>query len=154
MSPSVTWGYYSYFIESVCKSTEILPVECPEHGRSSLNCTHDRSSLVSMTPHGLCREANRPLWGRQEEGVAGQPGPHLGLMRPFHVPRSHSWPERLAGRWVCEEPVMRVQSQGSGMGKLDGASPNYCWGSAGSRGAWLMEGREGRAPKMWWCGGS
>lgn len=49
---------------------------------------------------------------------------------------------------------MRVQSQGSGIEKLDVASPNYCWGSAGSRGASLMGGREGRAPKIWWCWGS
>lgn len=49
---------------------------------------------------------------------------------------------------------MSVPSQGSGIEKLDMASPNYCWVSAGSCGASLMGGKERRASKMRRCWGS
>lgn len=99
-----------------------------------------------LQPEG---EAAGPT-GLSGKGQTGQPGSNEAFSRAL---RSHPT-EELGRSENLEEPVMRVQSRGSGVGKLDGPSKIGA-GAVGSSGANLMgEGRGEKAAEGWLCWGN
>lgn len=84
------------------------------------------------------REAAGPA-GLSGKGQAGQPGSNEAFS---YALRSHLAKE-LGSPEILEEPVMRVQSQGSGVGKLDRPSTNWGWSSGQLWWIPAGEGKEG-----------